>query len=149
MNWEAISAIGEITGAVAVLISLIYLALQIRQNTKMMRSTAKQQLAEASQNVIYITMENPEEWIKLQTGETASSPDQDAKMSLLVRAIMRGFESQCYHYESGLLEDDEWQALKNTIIDITSRPGVNKYWQEMKSHMSERLRIVVEGKVTS
>lgn len=34
MNWEAISAIGEIIGAIAVVISLIYLAAQIRHNTR-------------------------------------------------------------------------------------------------------------------
>ena len=31
MNWDAIGAIGEIIGALAVLISLIYLAVQVRQ----------------------------------------------------------------------------------------------------------------------
>lgn len=39
MNWEAISAISEVVGAVAVVVSLIYLALQIRQNTKVVRGT--------------------------------------------------------------------------------------------------------------
>ncbi len=34
MNWEAIGAIGEIIGAMAVFLTLVYLALQIRQNTK-------------------------------------------------------------------------------------------------------------------
>ena len=33
MNWDAISAIGETIGAVAVVISLIYAAYQIKQNT--------------------------------------------------------------------------------------------------------------------
>jgi hypothetical protein len=40
MNWDAIGAIGEIVGAVAVLVTLIYLSVQIRQNTKAVRSTA-------------------------------------------------------------------------------------------------------------
>ena len=40
MNWDAIGAIGEIVGAVAVLITFIYLSVQIRQNTKAVRSTA-------------------------------------------------------------------------------------------------------------
>ena len=39
MNWEAISAIGETTGAVAVVISLLYLAVQIRQNTNQIKSS--------------------------------------------------------------------------------------------------------------
>lgn len=34
MNWEAISAIGEIVGATAVVVTLIYLAVQVRQGTK-------------------------------------------------------------------------------------------------------------------
>lgn len=34
MNWEAIGALGEIAGAVAVIVTLLYLAKQIRQNSK-------------------------------------------------------------------------------------------------------------------
>lgn len=33
MNWEAIGAVGEALGSIAVLVTLIYLAIQIRQNT--------------------------------------------------------------------------------------------------------------------
>ncbi len=33
MNWEAIAAIGQVAGAAAVMFTLIYLAVQIRQNT--------------------------------------------------------------------------------------------------------------------
>jgi hypothetical protein len=34
MNWDAISTIAEVVGAAAVVVSLIYLAVQIQQNTK-------------------------------------------------------------------------------------------------------------------
>ena len=40
MNWEAAGAIGEIISALAVFLTLIYLALQIRQNTKAVRASA-------------------------------------------------------------------------------------------------------------
>ena len=33
MNWHAIGAIGEIVGATAVVVTLIYLSIQMRQNT--------------------------------------------------------------------------------------------------------------------
>jgi len=145
MNWEAISAVSEIVGAVAVVISLIYVAAQIRQNTKMMRATAKQGLTEASQNLIYTAIDKSEEWVKLTTGDDASTREEDARMSLMVRAMLRGFESQCYQYESGLIEDDEWRALQTAIKDLCSLPGFNKYWQQLKPHMSERLKKVVDG----
>ena len=42
MNWEALGAIGEIVGAVAVVLSLIFLATQIRQNTRSSRTASYQ-----------------------------------------------------------------------------------------------------------
>ena len=35
MNWEAISALGQIVGAIAVVISVVYLATQVRGNARL------------------------------------------------------------------------------------------------------------------
>ena len=40
MNWEAVSAIGEIVGAMAVLLTLIYLAVQVKQTRKLQQAEA-------------------------------------------------------------------------------------------------------------
>ena len=40
MNWEAIGAVGETVGALAVLLTLVYLAMQIRQNTRSVQAAA-------------------------------------------------------------------------------------------------------------
>ena len=40
MNWGAIGAVGEIIGALAVFLTLVYLAIQIRQNTKSVQASA-------------------------------------------------------------------------------------------------------------
>jgi hypothetical protein len=45
VNWEAIGAVGEILGAVAVFLSLIYLAVQIRGSTKQSRAAMVQAIA--------------------------------------------------------------------------------------------------------
>ena len=47
MNWEAISAIGQIVGALAVVISLIYLAREVRRNTRASRLTAMRSMSDA------------------------------------------------------------------------------------------------------
>lgn len=52
MNWNAISAIGDTIAAVAVVISLIYLAIQVRQNTRQIsRSIRMNQLSAFERNV--------------------------------------------------------------------------------------------------
>ena len=45
MDWEAIGAVGEILGAIAVLVTLFYLASQIRQNTLTSRAAMHHQVA--------------------------------------------------------------------------------------------------------
>ena len=40
MNWEAIGAVGEVGGAIAVVVTLVYLAGQLKQNTNALRSTS-------------------------------------------------------------------------------------------------------------
>jgi hypothetical protein len=40
VNWEAISAIGQIVGAIAVVISLIYVAREVRSNARETRRAA-------------------------------------------------------------------------------------------------------------
>lgn len=47
MNWDAIGAIGEIVGAGAVVLTLIYLSIQLRQNTEALRSTAWQAIQDS------------------------------------------------------------------------------------------------------
>ena len=47
MNWEAIGAIGEIIGAVGVIITLGYLAYQIRQNTAQLEQNERTSIAAA------------------------------------------------------------------------------------------------------
>lgn len=40
MNWESIGAIGEVSGTIGVIVTLIYLASQLRQNTNALRSAS-------------------------------------------------------------------------------------------------------------
>ena len=44
MNWEAIGAIGEVLGAILVLLTLAFLAVQIRQNTASVKASTYQNL---------------------------------------------------------------------------------------------------------
>ena len=51
MNWDAIGAIAELLGAVGVIVTLAYLAQQISQNTRTVRSSAAAALAQTNNSV--------------------------------------------------------------------------------------------------
>jgi heme/copper-type cytochrome/quinol oxidase subunit 1 len=59
VNWEAISAIGQIVGAIAVVISLIYLATEIRSNARATREASMRSLSDAVTRWLHQLAENP------------------------------------------------------------------------------------------
>ena len=44
MNWDAISAVAEVFGAAAVLVTLIYLSIQIRQSNSLAEAQSQREL---------------------------------------------------------------------------------------------------------
>jgi hypothetical protein len=74
MDWEAIGAIGEIIGAVAVLLTIVYLADQIKQNTK---AATLQAISDATTEVwrnLCIDIDRTEKFPKRIIGVKQSSP---------------------------------------------------------------------------
>ena len=60
MNWEAFGATGEFLGAVAVVGSLVYLAIQIRQARQMFATGAQQQIGDAFQQILRDIWSDPD-----------------------------------------------------------------------------------------
>ena len=58
--WEAIGAVGEILGAIAVVATLFYLTRQIRESTKMARANLSKDLLLTSRGLIWEMAANPE-----------------------------------------------------------------------------------------
>ena len=59
MDWEAIGAIGETLGAIAVLVTLVYLAVQVRQNTAQQKREELVSI-QHGQNAIVSQLQNPQ-----------------------------------------------------------------------------------------
>ena len=143
MNWDAIGAIGELLGAAAVLVTLVYLSIQIRQNSKMMKANSKQSISEATQQVMFKMLDEADIMHKVLNGGEFDGTDQ-TKAWLIVRAMFRGYEAQIYQYEVGLLEEAEWAALKRVILETTCYPGVIKMWPTLSESVSPALRKIVD-----
>ena len=60
MNWEMISAVGQMLGAVGVIISIVYLAAQIRNQNKESRRAAMNVLTTHWSDLNRSLVENPE-----------------------------------------------------------------------------------------
>ena len=92
MNWEAISAIGQLVGALAVVISLIYLANQVRGNARETRLAAMRSTLDFLNRFTQQIAEHADLAELRVAVSTTSSLSKASIAHALVRICMRCFE---------------------------------------------------------
>ncbi len=135
MNWEAVGAIGETLGAAGVIVTLGYLAFQIRQNTKANRASTLQMNADYW--LTYCTTLADDRFSALYAkgalGRDELDDGQFGQFFLLCRATFMGCENQHYQYRAGMLDEDAYRGYEATIREqITAFPGIRAMWQLVK-----------------
>jgi hypothetical protein len=145
MDWDAIAAISEIIGTTAVVISLIYVGIQIRHSTAVARSTARQSVTELMLESTSNLVEDcslAAAFVKEMKGEEL---DDVEHLRLLGRAYlaMRNWENIHYQYRIGMLTSDEWQGFRANLEAILEWPSTRNYWQNEKQFYSAAFRTEV------
>ena len=142
MNWEAIGAVGEVVGAVAVVATLGYLAVQIRQNTKMMKSSMRQQLARASQDGLIQFAEHAGILSKIfvEKDTAWSSPAEAMEAELLVTAFFRNWENHAWQHRQGLVDTEEWNGIVEDIRFRATFPYIVEQWHQTRTRFSRTLQ---------
>ena len=141
MNWEAIGAVAEFVGAIAVVITLIYLISQLRQNTKALRSSSyasvHQQednfLAEMARDPILARLE-----VKATLGIENLDETERLQWSWLGRRIVYMFQNFHYQRQLGGVEDSIASGWDNAWrIFLTSNKGVRQTYETVIPSMSK------------
>ncbi len=133
---DALGNIGDFLGGIGVVVTLLYLAAQIRQNTKMMRGAARQQLAQTSQDTIY-------RWADYAPAVAAAfnaeelEPADEIRLRQLCRGMFRGWENYSYQHRIGLVDSQEWAGVHVTIRKLLAVPTVAELWNDVRDEFSE------------
>ncbi len=130
MNWEAVSAIGEIAGAAGVIITLGYLSIQIRQNTKASRVTAVQTASENSSRFSELLVSHPDVgrifWLGLRDPD-ALDPDELRQFVNTLNVFLRRESTAYYLNKEGFMPDELWAARVRTLSGALNQPGTHLY----------------------
>ena len=60
MSWEAVGAIGSLLGAISVFVTLLYLARQIKENSKLLTTSVYQTAMDGYNEMASLFLDNPE-----------------------------------------------------------------------------------------
>ena len=153
MNWEAIGAFGEVAGAILVIVSVIYLARQIQQNTATSRAEVLTTFSiGVSQQ--YDTWgsdsRSSELFHKIVYEGTRRSEFSDAdkqSISFLLLSRVYLFDAAYRSYREGILKEPEILALMNSRI--WEMPFLIDSWPIYTRELSPDFVDYIEGKFES
>lgn len=145
MNWDAISAISEIIGAVAVVVSLIYVAVQIRQNTKAIRGSTLDAITAHQQAELRWSGELATEFRKAIEAPETLSFEERWQLSEWMTAAMTARQNEFHQYQQGLLDDEVWSSIESIIKLVLGNAFARTWWHEAgRPNLSRSFVVTVE-----
>src|SRR5438132_13974837 len=112
-NWEAISAIAQMISSIAVVLSVLYLALQVHQSTRIAKLAAQDAAATALREVTKPFAENSDLariWrVGLEDLQSLSAEDQ-ARFFHSTYQFLKAYETIHFHHIYGLMDEQIWDG---------------------------------------
>jgi hypothetical protein len=153
MNWDAVGAVAELLGAVGVILSLVYLAAQIKQNTRASRASTIQQWAVTS-SVEKQSVIGDAEFAKILVEGGSESAKLDAVEQVQFRLywiqVFNTFEFLFLQREFDTIDQVFFESKLPAYKAILALPGVRTFWEENADlNFDPRFRAFVEKEVLS
>lgn len=130
MNWEAIAAIAELAGALAVVISLVYLASQVRSGTRTLKTTTRDSSFVSLMDFNHAVMSDPDLAYIFQVGchdYDALEERERARLVHVFYSFFKMFEKIYLHYLDGSVDESVWVHNKPMLLAYAIQPGAKYY----------------------
>ena len=137
MSIQDFGAIGDLIGGVAVVVTLVYLAVQIRQNTKIHASLIRQNFYDAQQQQILHAVESPNFNALINRGwstDESLSPAEQTQVWRHMQGILIGYQGAFEQFKSGALPQADWELVRLMLRTFWLLEGKGKddAWNAMK-----------------
>jgi hypothetical protein len=148
MNWDALSAISQLVGSFAVVLSVLYLGIQVHRSTRVAKLATQDAAATALRDVTKPFMESAELeriWRVGLEDLSALSVEDRARFFHAAYQFLKAFETIHFHYVYGLMDKQLWQGWRGLLGHYVAAPGIAHYWKLRPEVFSERFRKFVNA----
>ena len=147
MTLEQAPFIAEIAGVLAIVASLVYLALQVRQNTRTTGLESVHAISTEFNNFYDMLASNGEladiyhrGVIDFQGLDTT----QQMRFTLALTRVFRTFHEQYFQVREGAMDAEFWRSWEALFSDAVQYPGVQEVWSRRRHQFTENFQIVVD-----
>ncbi len=146
MNWDAMAAIAELLASIGVIVSLIYLATQIRHQTSENFLSAGNELASQINQSFSVLTDNSEfaaVYIKGIKNYDSLDSVEKLRVSVFFGRVMRIFESMYSRHRHNKIDPEIWPGIEETLRDLIQYPGFQHWWTMSRHWYSKECQALV------
>ena len=148
MNWTVVGAIGEVLGAVAVVVSLVYLSRQVHQNTTAVRTANAVTVQGNFQNLarmFYTDRAMGDLVLRAMRGDDDLVPADRIAVYAYFFDFLKTAELAHYQFLNGELDPQLWEASLVFYKAYFTTPGFRAYWRERRAAFVPAFQAAVDG----
>jgi hypothetical protein len=143
-----LAAWGEFLGGIAVVVSLVYLASQIRSNTRMLQVSTTVAYGETDMEISKLIIADPEVGRIFREGaadrESLTVAERNRFDDLLAMAT-RQFQRTYFVAQEGAMKPAIWQGAKKGHGWVLQQRGSQQWWKESRFFFSDEFAEFVDG----
>ena len=147
LSLPALGNIGEFIGAIAVVVSLIYLARQTIHNTRSVQAASFNSMVQNSIRLLEHSFRDSEFasfYERAERDPDALSPDEKVRWDSYMTSVFRHFGNLIYQHRVGALDDQMWQAYRQTLKEHLRVPTWGVWYRRHSQIFSVSLTEQVE-----
>jgi hypothetical protein len=130
MNLDTYVAIAELVAAVAVIVSLIYLAVQVRQSNRVNSATARHAISQFALDFSMFKAEHADRLAKVTSESNLSAGDLEFRWWNHMMVFLHA-ETYFHHYELQLMPSKHWSGYVRYVHGYLDTPGVREFWSDV------------------
>jgi hypothetical protein len=137
--------LGELIGGVGVIVSLLYLAVQIRQSSRIATFNAHQAITDSASGLMADIAKDPElfrVWLLAMDSPAEASAEDRARVGFILHQVFSTFEN-AEHFGDASVRD-----RVRTVHDRFLRtPGVQEWWARQRDGYGEPFRSKIDERL--
>ncbi len=149
MNWEAVGALGELVGAVAVVATLVYLARQVKTSSRTSAIESRVSNQRSYSEFLGQLIADPkldEMYKRGRKDFSALTEEERARFTNLALQTYSNISSAYFQYSQGVLDEEGWHEYRAILRYWSGAKGTQDWWESVGQYFfSPTFRSVVES----
>ena len=136
MTLETIYYIGQTVAVIAILVSLIFVGIQMRDSNRLARAQMHQEISESFTSLVMTLPREDdrfyEAWFSVEVYQSLKRSESET-MNATLLALWKHFENMYYQHKNGFVDGEYFQSTSRFMSIFIWREGIRLWWEGRKA----------------